>query len=1453
MTFLVQPVAIRPRPPAPDDRWRPTRAGLVNVWRYWDETFTFHDGRLLLRGPNGSGKSMALELLLPFLLDGDADPRKLTSAAKSRGGLYDRIMTGTTDAARTGFAWLELRRGDDTFTIGARLRASESTRSVDRALFSTTQTIGDDLHLLDDSRVPLSRAALVEAIGNHGRVAKSATEHRDAVRAVLFPDYGADRYDALISALLALRKEKLSQHLDIDKLSEVMSEALPTIDDHELATVAEGFERLDRRRDRIAELEGDVAEVDDVARRQRAYARAVSAAVAADVRRAESARDGIVRRQRLAAEQRDEVAAAVDKAEADDVAARERLRAIGGELQGLRSSDLYREGAELAQLEQDVGRRAGERDRLDEDRHHRDEEAGEAQAVLTDAETQRDSAVANLEVAVRELRTVADEAGAAATLDEALAVVDVDQGFALLSAWDGERRAALAEIHGLLTEHARAVDRRDDAEGHLEHQRDRVDELAAAQVAAGAALDDARHDFTASVVAWADGSTSFPSPWRDVLHHAAHGRRLDVSLDLASGSAVGERGRIGAGGGDGSVSGGAGGLPAAGVQSVSGGADVAVGADEVSASDRAGGLPGADEPARAVAAVPPPDPTRHDGAVVLAAVVEPVDAVDVAVAHLRSVQATDTALAHDGIARRRTELDVEQAGVEAELAPLEHGGWPVVAPPAWRSPRPEARPGAPLWQLVDVIDGTADDVVAGLESALVAAGLADAWVLPTGEIEVPDGGADVALTVLDADRRPTQSLADHLCPSPTGMDHGVEAAVVDAVLSSVATAATAPSSTANRKVVIGLDGTFRLGTAVGRGPVAPAQLLGAAARERHRQAEIARLRALVDECHHRRRILDVDVARVEADAAAKLADLDACPTRQDVDAASLAVGEAEVRLGEADAVRVAAERAVREAEEVVRSTQRRLATRASALRAPTDRAGLDQLRHAVDAVRAAVDVWRRRGEETRSAEHRVELAAAGHERASRAAEAARTRWQAAAEEVEVLTAKVEAVRTAVGTDLADLLTRVSDLEGEERRLGEEREALRVSQRALATRLGEVTTALASATADLAEAEDARAVVQARLVDLHAGPLPSDAGLEPPAEALDGVTAILGRARTLGAELDGVESGPEEIDRRSLRLERRLHDARAALGIRVDLERVPAPGGGWLVLRGSTGGVRQGLRELQAQLRRLLVEAQAELQAEEAALFERTLSGSIRQALADRIRGANELVEAINRQLTEVQTAAAGVSVRLRWGIDDEQPDAVRSARALLLRDPADLDADEREALTDFVRARVEQARAELEAHAPWEARLRESLDYRAWHRFSLQLAHRDWEGFKNATARVLQRLSTGERSVALHLPMIASLAAHYTGPDGSPSSGPRLILLDELFAGVDLANRAQLFGTFTTWDLDAVFTSDHEWCQYASLHGIAIHHLQGGQGDEPVTSTRFTWDGHERRLDDGAA
>lgn len=87
---------MRPLPPAPcTERFQPVRAGLLNLYEYGNQVFEFVGGHLLLRGPNGSGKSKALELLLPFALDGDTTPHKLDNfASASRPMKWNLLMGG---------------------------------------------------------------------------------------------------------------------------------------------------------------------------------------------------------------------------------------------------------------------------------------------------------------------------------------------------------------------------------------------------------------------------------------------------------------------------------------------------------------------------------------------------------------------------------------------------------------------------------------------------------------------------------------------------------------------------------------------------------------------------------------------------------------------------------------------------------------------------------------------------------------------------------------------------------------------------------------------------------------------------------------------------------------------------------------------------------------------------------------------------------------------------------------------------------------------------------------------------------------------------------------------------------------------------------------------------------------------------------------------------------------
>lgn len=81
------------------------------------------------------------------------------------------------------------------------------------------------------------------------------------------------------------------------------------------------------------------------------------------------------------------------------------------------------------------------------------------------------------------------------------------------------------------------------------------------------------------------------------------------------------------------------------------------------------------------------------------------------------------------------------------------------------------------------------------------------------------------------------------------------------------------------------------------------------------------------------------------------------------------------------------------------------------------------------------------------------------------------------------------------------------------------------------------------------------------------------------------------------------------------------------------------------------------------------------------------------------------------------------------------------------------------------------------------------------------------------------------------------------GPDGSHKPGsPRLILLDEVFAGVDEDNRGDLFELIRTLDLNLVATSESEQDFYRQLVGLAIYHLVGSS--DAVLGSRTIWDGN---------
>ena len=135
-----------------------------------------------------------------------------------------------------------------------------------------------------------------------------------------------------------------------------------------------------------------------------------------------------------------------------------------------------------------------------------------------------------------------------------------------------------------------------------------------------------------------------------------------------------------------------------------------------------------------------------------------------------------------------------------------------------------------------------------------------------------------------------------------------------------------------------------------------------------------------------------------------------------------------------------------------------------------------------------------------------------------------------------------------------------------------------------------------------------------------------------------------------------------------------------------------------------------------------------------------------------------------------------------------------------------LGPDRREALREFFMQRIADLRSSDPGRSFAET-LTAALDYRSWHRFALFARFADGKR-QRVTRAFYKGLSGGEAATLLHLPLFAAAAAQYSS--GS-IAGPRLIALDEAFAGIDEQMRARLMGLLRQLDLDVILTSHELW------------------------------------------
>jgi hypothetical protein len=1471
------------------ERFKPSRAGVINVWDYVDEEWAFADGRLALRGHNGSGKTKALEVLFPFVLDGVADSRRLDPFSGENRTMKSNLLYRGQDS-EYGYVWMEFARPDETITLIIGMRAQRNTDGVRMSFFVTRKRLGVDFGLLSADSRPLTERQL-RAVLEPDAWRRTATEYRDLVDHRLF-GLGRERYAQLLDLLLALRRPLLAKDLDPAKVSDTLTAGLSPVDEDLVQQAARDFENLAAVQQLFDDLMTANAAVAEFRAHYEAYLRShVRFALDRVQARSDAAADHAERLNAAAAARR-RAAAAERAAEADREASRTEGERLQGRLEGLRNSEEYKAQGRIEDKRREVAARAAEVARqhagVDSGRRR---VAGLADEVGKLARRAADSRAA----AARHAAALADAAQRSGIADDGFGPVDPgatgDPETDLLAtarARVAARRDDIGEIRRLLDAIRDARAKRAYADQELARKQAIEQRQQSAAEAAAARLLQARQAAAESLAAWT-------ARWDTRTVTATDAGTLAAALDRIGEPGAASLSEIY----DGCV---------ADRQAATIATRTSLDAALTEARRRLAELR---EERDAIAAEQDDAPPSTD--------LRPASRDDRAGAPLWQLVRfapdvpDDTAAAIEGALYGAGLLTAwvhpDPALTATALQAAEADGYliPMVPAASAQAARTQVTSSAQTNSaqattpktgktLADVLVAEdqehvpPDVIVAVLRSITLADDIMapgsdiPARPVPREQPRYPSQPRDPNQPKARRALRPSLDSAfafTRADPSQPGDQRGLRG--LDYVFGDApafAAARPVPGAADQSVPVITTKAQFSYGVHVGARPKAKPEYIGATNRTARRRARLEQhdedirqaagqtrdteagkdnAQALLDDFRRARRELPLagTIAR-EAEQTGRQAALLA-HARTEVASTRKHVDEA---IAEADA----ATRQLRH-----KAAERRLPTQEDEVDAIARAAA--EFEHAAVALHGERATLARAEEDLEERTESLERQRREHEEAENAAAAAE-RLQAALEE------EFRTLEEALQQDVRQVLEQLRETERElrkaqgqysehDRKARGEHDSVTAADRDVSNE----RQALADAIGNLYEqagqfGEFTRPDLRPLVGVAAAAPWPESTVWPAHEAASDTLAARL----TAGEDENPVdpvtevkrtlpEGAVELIDAfsRATRGGRQVTEGtlkntqdRMSVALKDFTDALAACEGDYRVdwEPGAVVTVHviddEGRKPVSVFAHRIDERAKDQgilLEDRERKVLEDELLAALASQIHTRVVAARDLTRNMNAD-TRAKPMSSGISIGIRWTQSDKITDAQRAASRLLDRDqpgPERL-AELRAVLRDMIR----EYRA-AHPRATYREALAAVLDYRSWHAFELVLVT-PGEGEARMTRAKHSVMSGGEKSAAIHLPLFAAANALYSS---AKDHCPRLIALDEAFVGIDERYKPDLFGLAVKFDLDLFMTGHDLWVTTASVPMIAHYDLYHDKVTRTTSALLLLWDG--RQLIDATA
>ena len=279
------------------------------------------------------------------------------------------------------------------------------------------------------------------------------------------------------------------------------------------------------------------------------------------------------------------------------------------------------------------------------------------------------------------------------------------------------------------------------------------------------------------------------------------------------------------------------------------------------------------------------------------------------------------------------------------------------------------------------------------------------------------------------------------------------------------------------------------------------------------------------------------------------------------------------------------------------------------------------------------------------------------------------------------------------------------------------------------------------------------------------------------------------------------------------------------------------------------GVKIPFGKLPGHLEEEIAELQELIKAGDRELFEDILANTMSRKIRGKINGSMAWVEKMNGLMGAMNTSS-GLRLSLRWRsktAEHEDQLDTKELVDLLKKDYRLMREEEAARLSLHFRSKVEEARRHAKdsgGMVSFYQVMKETLDYRKWFEFQL-FSQKSGERQKELTNSVFGTFSGGEKAMSMYVPLFSAVVAKY---QGGRTDAPRLISLDEAFAGVDNKNIRDMFRLMTEFQFDFIINSQVLWGDCDTLDALAIYQLIRPENAKFVTVMPYLWNGKMKEI-----